>query len=168
MNQLAKIDHEARLYVQHFGNGKQSKGYTCLGFEVLERDGAAICKWLYMTAPRGIISLSPGAEAVRAWHNAPLHSEARFSAYQQLCVAGAANAKAIGRRCDANLSPQLIGLEGHRVEVTDSDGAKRRFIVGKSTGWFPIHLEIAKSNSTGGGGAAREYASVRDLGKVRA
>lgn len=64
-----------------------------------------------------------------------------------------------------DLSPQLIGLEGHRVEVCDDEGdTPRRFIVGKSTGWAPIHLEIKTTRSMGGEGARREYHSVRDLG----
>jgi hypothetical protein len=65
------------------------------------------------------------------------------------------------------LSPQLIGLEGHRVEVVTCNNERRRFIVGKSVGWIPIHLEIARRDSTGGIGAEREYQTVRDLGRVR-
>lgn len=72
-----------------------------------------------------------------------------------------------GERAVCGLSPQLMGLEGHRVEVVDQHGEKRRFIVGKSTGWMPCHLEIKKTNSMGGGAAAREYESVTDLGRVR-
>jgi hypothetical protein len=65
------------------------------------------------------------------------------------------------------LNPQLAGLEGHRVEVETTYGETRRFIVGRSTGWAPIHLEIKRRDSTGGGGAERHYRSVRDLGEVR-
>jgi hypothetical protein len=72
-----------------------------------------------------------------------------------------------GERAICGLSPQLVGLEGHRVEVRTVYGETRRFIVGKSTGWMPCHLEIRRRDSTGGGAAEREYASVRDLGKVR-
>jgi hypothetical protein len=35
------------------------------------------------------------------------------------------------------LTPQLVGLEGWRVEVTDEGGNKWRFIVARSTGWQP-------------------------------
>ena len=66
----------------------------------------------------------------------------------------------------SELSPQLIGLEGWRVEVVTTYGEKRRFIVGKSTGWRPIHLEVHNRRSTGGGGAEREYSSVRRLYKA--
>lgn len=72
-----------------------------------------------------------------------------------------------GEQAVAGLSPQLMGLEGHRVEVETVYGETRRFIVGKSTGWMPCHLEIKRTDSTGGMGAEREYESVRDLGRVR-
>jgi hypothetical protein len=61
------------------------------------------------------------------------------------------------------LTPQLVGLEGYRVEVVTDYDETRRFIVGKSTGWKPIHLEIARRNSSGGGPADRRYKSVRTL-----
>jgi hypothetical protein len=69
-------------------------------------------------------------------------------------------------RAMAGLSPQLIGLEDHRVEVT-AHGETYRFIVGRSTGWMPCHLEIKRTDSSGGGAALREYDSVKDLGRVR-
>lgn len=65
------------------------------------------------------------------------------------------------------LTPQLVGLEGWRVEVEDVGGVKRRFIVGRSTGWWPCHLEIARRNSSGGTAAPPSYANVRRLYKVR-
>lgn len=61
------------------------------------------------------------------------------------------------------LSPQLSGLEGKRIEVVTTYGETRRFWVGKSTGWKPIHLEVKTSRSVGGEGAERTYASVRVL-----
>jgi hypothetical protein len=47
--------------------------------------------------------------------------------------------------------------------VTTMEGETRRFIVGRSTGWRPCHLEIHNRRSTGGGAASREYKSVRRL-----
>ncbi len=70
-------------------------------------------------------------------------------------------------RSDAGLSPQLIGLEGWRVEVETTYGETRRFIVGKSTGWIPCHLEIARRDSFGGMSADKQYASVKRLYKAR-
>lgn len=74
--------------------------------------------------------------------------------------------EADGDRAAAGLTPQLVGLEGHRVEVEDN-GQRRRFIVGKTTGWMPCHLEIKTTRSALGEAARREYASVRDLGPAR-
>lgn len=70
-------------------------------------------------------------------------------------------------RSDAGLSPQLRGLEGYRVEVVTVYDETRRFIVGKSTGWVPCHLEIANRRSHGGGAAEKEYRSVRALYRAR-
>lgn len=70
----------------------------------------------------------------------------------------------------SHLSPQLIGMEGWRVEVVDAEisgGQTRRFIVGKSTGWRPCHLEIHNRRSRGGHPACKRYQSVRRLEKVR-
>jgi hypothetical protein len=71
-------------------------------------------------------------------------------------------------RDNSGLSTQLKGCEGWRVEVLDiGDTKPRRFIVGKSTGWRPCHLELANARSSGGGSASREYAKVRLVEKVR-
>lgn len=67
----------------------------------------------------------------------------------------------------SDLSPQLVGLEGWRVEVVSNYGEKRRFIVGRSTGWQPIHIELKNKNSSGGAGADTTYKSVVKLHKVR-
>lgn len=69
-------------------------------------------------------------------------------------------------RDPSGLSEQLIGLEGWRVEVETTYGETRRFIVGRSTGWRPCHLEIPRRDSTGGGSADKVYRSVRALYKV--
>lgn len=70
-------------------------------------------------------------------------------------------------RDNSCMTPQLHGLEGWRVEVVTKYGEKRRFIVGRSTGWRPIHLEIKTSRSTGGGPAESEYALVTKIRKER-
>lgn len=66
----------------------------------------------------------------------------------------------------SNLTEQLKGLEGWRVEVIDVDDQKRRFIVGRSTGWKPIHLEIKTRRSLAGDAASTHYKSVVRLYKV--
>ncbi len=65
------------------------------------------------------------------------------------------------------LSPQLLGLEGWRVEVVTDYGETRRFIVGRSTGWRPCHIEISRRTAHSGVGAERKYKSVRKLYKAR-
>jgi hypothetical protein len=70
-------------------------------------------------------------------------------------------------RSDAGLTKQLVGMEGWRVEVKTTYGETRRFIVGKSTGWVPCHIEVHSRRSHGGPSASQEYASVRKLYKVR-
>lgn len=68
----------------------------------------------------------------------------------------------------SGLTPQLVGLEGWRVEVVEEHEPKpRRFIVGRSTGWRPCHLEISRRNALGGPGAMSKYVSVKRLYKVR-
>lgn len=64
----------------------------------------------------------------------------------------------------SDLRPELSGLEGWRVEATDSYGEVRRFYVGKSTGWKPIHLEVKTRRSMGGDACDRRgYTNVRPL-----
>jgi len=71
-------------------------------------------------------------------------------------------------RSPAGLTKQLIGLEGWRVEVESiMTGEKRRFIVGRSSGWIPCHIELLKRNSRGGISASHEYKSVRAIKKIR-
>lgn len=71
-------------------------------------------------------------------------------------------------RDNSRLSPQLIGLEGWRVEVVDVDGGKpRRFIVGKSCSRRPRHLELLTVRSIGGEPARMYYVSVRKVEKIR-
>lgn len=78
-------------------------------------------------------------------------------------------------RDNSDLTPQLIGLEGWRVEVTcvkcEQDYAlkteKRRFIVGRSTGWKPYHLEISRKSAFDGRPALASYDSVRKIEKAR-
>lgn len=67
----------------------------------------------------------------------------------------------------SGLSPQLVGLEGYRVEVVDQFGETRRFIVGRSTGWRPCHIEVKRRSSWGGIGADRTYQSVKVLYRAR-
>jgi hypothetical protein len=73
-----------------------------------------------------------------------------YNAYTALMERAAAYCQRNDLRCPVELTAQLVGLEGKRVEVVDRHGERRRFQVGKSTGWMPCHLEISRRNSTGG------------------
>ncbi len=53
------------------------------------------------------------------------------------------------------------------VEAVDVHGERRRFIVGKSTGWRPCHLEIKTARSACGDPARARYQSVKALEKIR-
>lgn len=55
---------------------------------------------------------------------------------------------------------------GWRVEVTTADGSIVRGIVGRSTGWKPCYLLLARGNCLGGS-PAPEPRSIRRLYKVR-
>lgn len=67
----------------------------------------------------------------------------------------------------SGLTAQLAGYEGCRVEVVDKYDQTRRFIVGRSSGWRPCHIELKTIRSTGGMSADSEYRSVRVVERVR-
>ena len=128
------INAEQELYII-----SMEHGYSCLGFDVCLGRHKAVAAWL-----RG-----EGLDAD------DLPPQARgtirgYKAYRTLLNRAGAYCQRTGNRCPAELPPQLTGLEGKRVEVIDRHGERRRFLVGKSTGWMPCHLEIARSNNTGG------------------
>lgn len=128
---LHSINEEQRLYVLPSGSG-----YSCLGFDVAQRWAEQVNRWL-PEGRRMPLTAQPGT----AEH---------FAQYEAIMAAGGEHNRATGLRCYAQCTPQLIGLENRRVEVIKPDGTKRRFWVGRSTGWLPIHLEIKTRRSTGG------------------
>lgn len=136
------VNTAQQLYVIPTSDGR---GYSCLGFAVAERKARAVAEWADVAPP----TARPGTLA-------------HYRQYARIMQQGASFHALTGRRCDAELIPELVGLEGRRIEVTDADGYVRRYIVGKSTGWMPCHLEIANARSTGGSSAfIGESARVR-------
>ncbi len=127
------LNHDQGLYVIPCGNG-----FTCLGFDVCETWLQGYASWLQSHG-----QTLPELKAGRA-------TLERYAEYQAICSQAAKFAAQSGKRCNIHLTPQLIGMEGKRVQVTAPDGYKSRFIVGKSTGWAPCHLEIETRGSTGG------------------
>jgi hypothetical protein len=130
------LNAEQSLYVIPEG-----KEYSCLGIDVL-------------------IERYNRLAAEMNWRAFPLEERGTLAGYERYQILLTA-ARETGKRFSCDLSPQLIGLEGRRVEVTDNYGGTWRFKVGKSTGWLPIHLELANARSSGGGAACRMYQSVR-------
>lgn len=139
MKQNIKVNKAQKLYVIPSGNG-----YSCLGFKVcIER----------------IKTLAPELnEPVNLKAPGTLHNYKELERLEGIVLQ---RYRATGFRAKSGLSPQLVGLEGKRVEVVTEYGETRRFQVGKSTGWIPCHLEIARRTSTGGGAASMRYKSVR-------
>jgi len=127
-----KINPEQRLYVIPAG-----EGCSCLGFDVCAKRTKALFDEInkMRTIP---------------WVEHQIGTMEAYEYYQSLIkIAGEVNI-ATGHRFRCELEPRLMGLEGKRVEVVDKDGDKRRFYVGKSTGFIPVHLEIAGRRSSGG------------------
>ena len=136
---MVTLNNKQQLYVIPAG-----KGFSCLGFEVLYKRATALAAEL----------------------NTPFHSEIgtmnAYNDYMELIETTRQRYIKNGIRSKTQLSPQLIGLEGKRVEVVDNNETKpRRFIVGKSTGFIPCHLEISRKNSSGGSAASDSYKSIK-------
>lgn len=113
-------------------------GYTTLGFAVADRKRKAVADWLASEGqPVAPFNGESGTPEAYAAYCAAIEAARRY--YEKT-----------GRRCPAELTPQLVGLEGKRVEVLDSYGETRRFTVGKSSGWIPCHLEIESARHSGG------------------
>ncbi len=149
------INHDQELYVIQADEG----WHSCLGFDVVKDRIERYCLELIM---RGKLSSDymEGVDVVRG-------SRGAYDTMMNLRDMLRTEVEESGERAVCELSPQLCDLEGHRVEVVDRHGVTRRFIVGKSTGWLPCHLEIKRRTYHGGLPADREYQSVTDLGPVR-
>lgn len=133
---MVTLNKEQGLYVIPCGGG-----YSCLGFDVAENKIHALEKWLshrLLGHPCTVKKTRKGTVA-------------RYEYYSALCDISAKRYSETGERCTAELTPELVGLEGKRVEVVYPSGEKTRFIVGRSTGWLPCHLEIKTRRSHGGG-----------------
>lgn len=131
------------LYLIHF-----EEGYSTLGFDRVMELGNLL------------------AAELDRWDLTPLPAERgtmkAYEKYRMLSDLVLRKHRQTGYRSKAELTPQLIGLEGKRGEVVDCYGEKRRFWVGKSTGWIPCHLEICSRRSSGGPAVmGAPYQSVR-------
>jgi hypothetical protein len=131
-----------QINLDYFGPGNglyiipARKGFSTLGFDRLMQLGNAL------------------AAELDRWDLTPLPAERgtmqAYEKYAALVEVARQRHVATGFRSRVGLTPQLVGLEGKRVEIVDSYGERRRFQVGRSTGWVPCHLEISRRNATGG------------------
>jgi hypothetical protein len=152
--QTVTLNTDERLYIIPCDGG----GFSCHGFDVVANLTRKLKDWLCRDANNVPVFPVPPTDEVGTLE--------AYENYQALCRIAEAYCQQKHVRCDIELTPQLIGLEGKRVEVVDAYGDTRRFIVGKSTGWMPIHLEIARRNSSGGGGVTgAPFKSVRVVGR---
>jgi hypothetical protein len=138
MNRKISVNLEQRLYVIPLKSGRR-KGFTCLGFEYAFDKASAVARWL---TERGESVSFPEFRSVGTANG--------YRDFMAVMNAAKLHYQQTKEHCPIDLCPQLIGLEGKRVEVVDGYGDKRRFYVGKSTGYVPCHLEIARDDSTGG------------------
>jgi hypothetical protein len=152
------IDTERKLYVL-----KHAGGYvSCYGFDNCEKKIQKLRAWIESTIQyEPVFSPTPTNEQ-------PVGTVGRYRQYEQLLYTAEQICRERSIRCDIDLTPQLIGLEGKRVEVVDCYGKKRRFYVGKSMGWMPCHLEISRHNDISGGCVTGgPFALVRVVGGKR-
>lgn len=129
------INEKQRLYVIPCTEGYA--GYTCLGFDVCEKRSVKLAKWLDIENGLGSPHLHKGTIF-------------GYAIYLGLLSLAEQRYKATGQKCDIELTPELIGLEGKMIEVVDAYGEKRQFKVGKSNGWMPCHLELETDKTMDG------------------
>lgn len=125
-------------------------GYSCLGFDVAIIKINKLAQWLKERGVCAKTHIERGSIETYDCYKALMKKAEEYCAKNKV-------------RCNIDLDPQLIGFEGKKVEVIDKYGEKRRFRVGKSMGWMPIHLEIKPYNDDGGPatfGGPFEYVKV--------
>lgn len=139
-----RMNQEQSLYIIPTG-----RGFTCLGFDVCIEQVRGYQESLGLP-----LSTLP-----------PRGSLAMYRYYEGLLKLLESRYLDTGERCYSELTPQLMGFEGRRVEVVEESGTRRRFWVGRSTGFVPIHLEVARRNSSGGCGVTgAPFVSVKVIG----
>lgn len=150
------MNFEQRLYVIPFKSGRRG-GFSCLGFEYAFEKASAVARWL---TERGV--------GVRFPEYRNVGTARGYQEFMAVMNAAKLHHQQTKESCPIDLCQQLIGLEGHQVEVVDAYGDKRRFYVGKSTGWVPCHLEITRVDSTGGFPVmGTPFRSIKVLSKSR-
>ena len=126
------INKELGLFVIPSGSW-----YSCLGFEVCKNRANRLAEELRAKQWKG------STKNVR-------HLKRLYRHYENLTEQARQKHLATGWRSKSELIQELIPFEGKRIEATNCWGEKVRFIVGKSTGFIPCHLEIKRRDSSGG------------------
>lgn len=127
---LQSVNYKDKMFILSCGDG-----FSCLGFDVcMDRTLVLAHELGEMARPVIVDYGTPRA----------------YAEYERLCEIGAKHSAKTGWRSKACLTPQLVDLEGYRVEVVDCYGETRRFQVGKSDGWMPCHIELRDVKSSGG------------------
>ena len=144
-NETITLDDENARYVI-----RNPYGVSCLGYAVLDRRAKALAKELG-EVPEGAYG------TLEAFHG-----------YARLLDLAEARHRATGWRSQSQLTPELIGKEGKRVEVLHkwpgSQPIRERFRVGKSTGFIPCHIELSNRRSIAGPPVALgEIIEVREI-----
>lgn len=148
---------EQKLFVIPTGNG-----FTCLGLEYAIAETEKMAHELHTR-----FHVNVNVDSIRLVD--PMDA---WKMRERVTAAAKAIHDQTGARFEYGLHPQLKGLEGWRVEVVENrpgdSQTRRRFIVGRSTGWAPVHLEIRNANSSGGEPAPSSmFASVTKIERVR-
>lgn len=142
MSDSVELNRKDKLYILKCG-----KGFSCLGFDVLERRAQRLANELGLP-----------------WTKNP-PSKKQYQIYQSLLDRAYSIFVNTGKRMTCELHPALHGVVGERIEVTFKNGSKERFQVGRSTGWIPIYLRLTRCNSIGGEAISRdeEIVTVRQI-----
>lgn len=133
------INPEQRLFVIPCEDG-----YSCLGFDVLERRAIALGSEL-------VARFYPEYQAQQPEVFGTIE---RYHQYERMVEFARLQNQKTGWRSNSELTKELIGLEGKRVTVRHQweSGTieTSEFTVGKSCGFIPCHLALKHRNSSGG------------------
>ncbi len=151
-NKTVTVNEEQKLFVIPCG-----EGYSCLGFDVCEDRAVRLGSKLVNK-----FGYSVRAPEVKG-------TIARYNQYQEYVEFARVQNEKTRWQSSSELTPELVGFEHKRVEVVhqwpNQQPEKTRFIVGKSTGWIPCHLEIkTRRNISGGAVCLGKILSVRVVG----
>lgn len=143
---LQSIDQSQRLYIL-----KYDYGVSCLGFDVCQRISTFLANEL--------------GEIVSLYGKG---TKEAFEEYERLLSLGKAKHEKTGWKSQAELTRQLTPFYGYKVEIVDCNNEKRKFIVGKSGGWMPCHIELQNVNSKSGPAVyGAPFKSVKTISQVK-